>query len=71
LILQRCTIHKDHNLQKHVAKKYRKQVHKQYAAALAHRKYEDAKRALETLEKELMLINASAARSLREALPEL
>lgn len=71
LMLQRCTIHKDHNLQKHIAKKYRKQVHQQYAAALAHRKYEDAKRALETLEKELMLINVSAARSLREALPEL
>lgn len=71
LLLQRCTIHKDHNLQKHVAKKYRMQVHKQYRAALAHRKYEDAKRALETLEKELMLINASAARSLQEALPEL
>lgn len=71
LLLQRCTIHKDHNLQKHVAKKYRKQVHKQYVAALSHRKYEDAKRALETLEKELRLINASAARSLQEALPEL
>jgi transposase-like protein len=71
LLLQRCTIHKDHNLQKHLAKKYRKQVHTQYVAALAHREYEDAKRALETLEKELRLINASAARSLQEALPEL
>ncbi len=71
LILQRCTIHKNHNLQKHVAKRYRQQVHKQYTAALAHRKYEDAKWALEALEKELMSINASAAKSLREALPEL
>jgi transposase-like protein len=71
LIHQRCTIHKDHNLQKHVAKKYRNQVHKQFTAALAHRKYEDAKAALVALEKELMLINASAANSLREALPEL
>jgi putative transposase len=71
LIHQRCTIHKDHNLQKHVAKKYRKRVHQQYAAAIAHRKYEDAKAALEALERELMLINASAAKSLREALPEL
>lgn len=70
LLLQRCTIHKDHNLQKYVAKKYRKQVHKQYVA-LAYRKYENAKRALETLEKELRLINASAARSLKEALSEL
>lgn len=71
LIHQRCTIHKDHNLQKHVAKKYRQQVHKKYVAALAHRKYEDAKSALEALEAELESINASAARSLREALPEL
>jgi transposase-like protein len=71
LIHQRCTIHKDHNLQKHVAKKYRKHVHRQYRAALAHRKYEDAKAALEALEVELMSINASAAKSLREALPEL
>lgn len=71
LLHQRCTLHKDHNLQKHVAKKYRQQIHKKYVAALAHRKYEDAKRALESLEKELMQINASAARSLREALPEL
>lgn len=71
LILQRCTIHKDHNLQKHVAKKYRQQIHKQYRAALAHNTYDDALRALEALEKELRLINMSAARSLREALPEL
>lgn len=71
LIHQRCTIHKDRNLQKHVAKKYRNRVHHQYKNALSNRKYEDAKKALEALEKELMLINESAARSLREALPEL
>lgn len=71
LMHQRCTIHKDHNLQRHVAKKYRHQIHKKYVAALAHQKYDDAKTALEALEKELMQINASAARSLREALPEL
>ena len=34
LIHQRCTIHKDHNLQKHVAKKYRKHVHSRYKQAL-------------------------------------
>jgi transposase-like protein len=71
LVHQRCTLHKNHNLQKHVAKKYRKQVHQQYTAAMAHRKYDDAKDALEALEKDLMQINASAAKSLREALPEL
>ncbi len=71
LLHQRCTIHKDHNLQKHVAKKYRKHIHNQFKKALAHQKYEDALKALEALEKELMEINASAARSLREAMPEL
>jgi putative transposase len=71
LILQRCTIHKDRNLQMHVSKKHRKHVHSQFKKALSHRSYSEAKQALETLEKELSLINISAARSLREALPEL
>ena len=71
LLHQRCTIHKDHNLQKHVAKKYRKHVHAQFKKAMAHQKLEDAEKALEALEKELMEINASAARSLREAMSEL
>lgn len=71
LLHQRCTIHKDRNIQKHVAKKYRKQVHIQYRKALAHQKLEDAQRALEALEKELMEINVSAGKSLREAMPEL
>lgn len=71
LLHQRCTIHKDHNLQKHVAKKYRNHVHAQFKKALAHQKLEDAEKALEALEKELMEINASAARSLAEAKHEL
>lgn len=71
LLHQRCTIHKDHNLQRHLAKKYRKAISRKFRAALNHTKYNDAKRALEDLEKELRLINESAARSLREALPEL
>ena len=71
LLHQRCTVHKDHNLQKHVAKKYRNYVHNQFKKAMAHQKLEDAQKALEAFEKELMDINASAARSLREAMPEL
>lgn len=71
LLHQRCTIHKDHNLQKHVAKKYRNHVHSQFKKALAHQKLADAEKALEALEKELMQINASAARSLAEAKHEL
>ena len=71
LLHQRCTIHKDHNLQKHVAKKYRKHIHSQFKRALAHQKLQDAEKALEALEEELMTINASAARSLKEAMSEL
>ena len=42
LLHQRCTIHKDRNIQKHVAKKYRKHVHNLFKKAMAHVKYEDA-----------------------------
>lgn len=71
LIHQRCTLHKDHNLQRHVAKKYRDRIHHQYVGALSHSKYEDARKALDALEKELESINISAARSLQEAKQEL
>jgi transposase-like protein len=71
VLIQRCTIHKDRNIQRHVAKKYRKRVHDLYKRAMAHTKHDDALKALEKLEKVLMDMNVSAARSLREALPEL
>lgn len=71
LLHQRCTIHKDRNIQKHVAKKYRKRVHNLFKKAMAHMKLEDALVGLEALEKELDTMNVSAARSLREAMPEL
>ncbi|MDA8090664.1 MAG: transposase, partial [Nitrospiraceae bacterium] len=34
LIHQRCVVHKDKNIQKHLAKKYRKEAHRQFWAAL-------------------------------------
>jgi putative transposase len=71
LLLQRCIIHKDRNLQMHVAKKYRTRVHQMFKTALSYATYKDALAALELLEKELQQLNESAARSLREALPEL
>lgn len=71
LLHQRCTIHKDHNLQKHLAKKYKKSVSRKFRAALNHKKYDDVKKALHELEDDLRQINESAANSLREALPEL
>lgn len=71
LLHQRCTIHKDRNIQKHVAKKYRKRVHDLFKKAMSQAKHDDALKALDGLEKVLEDMNVSAARSLREAKHEL
>lgn len=71
LLHQRCVIHKDRNIQKHLAKKYRKRAHDMLTTALAHLKYEDARKALEQMEKWLRGINPSAANSLLEAFDEI
>lgn len=70
LIHQRCTIHKDRNIQKHLAKKYRQTAHDKFKKALAHTLYKDARAELLKLEKWLRGINPSAANSLLEALEE-
>ena len=46
LIHQRCTIHKDRNIQKHLPKKYRKQAHELFTRAIALTSYKDAKEEL-------------------------
>lgn len=71
LIHQRCTIHKDRNIQKHLAKRYRDRAHDLFKAALLHVKYSDAKSELLKMEKWLRGINPSAANSLLEALEEI
>jgi transposase-like protein len=71
LIHQRCTIHKDRNIQSHLAKKYRKEAHRRFRIALEQNSYEDAKRMLEEFEKWLRGINESAADSLLEAFEEI
>jgi putative transposase len=70
LIHQRCTIHKSRNIQRHLAKKYRKEAHRRFAIALEQTLYADAKRMLLDLEKWLRGINESAAVSLLEAIEE-
>ena len=70
LIHQRCTIHKDRNIQRHLAKKYRDPAHNKFKNALAHASYKDAKAELLKLEVWLRGINPSAANSLLEALEE-
>ena len=71
LIHQRCTIHKDRNIQKHLAKKYRKEASSGYRTALEQTNYSDAKAMLLHLEKWLRERNESAANSLLEAIEEI
>lgn len=71
LIHQRCTIHKDRNIQSHLAKKYRKEAHRRFKTALEQNSYEDAKGMLQEFEKWLRGINQSAADSLLEAFEDI
>jgi putative transposase len=71
LIHQRCTIHKDRNIQRHLAKKYRKEAHRRFKAALEQNSYEDAKKMLKEFETWLRAINESAADSLLEAFEDI
>ena len=67
LLHQRCTIHKDRNLQRHLPKRYRKECHRRFRDALDLKDYDEAKKALHDLEAWLRQINESAAESLKEA----
>lgn len=71
LLHQRCAIHKSRNLQKHLAKRYRKEAHRLLMNALEQEKYDDARSMLKELEKWLRSKNESAADSLLEAFDEL
>jgi putative transposase len=71
LLHQRCIIHKDRNIQRHLAKKYRKEAHRRFMTALEQNSYGDARQMLNDLEKWLRGINESAADSLLEALEEI
>lgn len=71
LIHQRCTIHKDRNIQRHLAKRYRKEAHNRFRTALEQNSYADARQMLLDFETWLRRINESAADSLMEANEEL
>jgi len=71
LLVQRCTIHKDRNLQAHLPKKYRAEAHRRFRIALEQNDYKEAEKMLRELEKWLREINESAADSLLEAFQEL
>jgi len=57
LIHQRCTIHKDRNIQKHLARRYIKEAHCRFTVALQQNNYEDARQMLLDMEKWLRSIN--------------
>lgn len=71
LLHQRCTIHKDRNIQRHLAKRYRKEAHRRFKTALEQTSYEDAYLMLKDFEKWLRGINESAADLLLEALEDI
>jgi transposase-like protein len=71
LIHQRCTIHKDRNIQRHLPKKYRKEAHIRFRNALNLKSYKDAKEELKKMEVWLRNVNESAANSLLEAFEEI
>jgi putative transposase len=68
---QRCTIHKDRNIQRHLPKKYRGKAHEKFLRTLELTSYEDAKAELKRFEEWLREINPSAADSLLEAFEEI
>ena len=62
LIHQRCTLHKDRNIQRHLPKRYRKQAHHHFATALEQNSYKDAKKMLQEFERWLRDINGVGGR---------
>src|SRR3990170_575825 len=67
LVHQRCTIHKDRNIQRHLAKRWRQEAHRRFRAALEQNSYADAKRMLRDFEQWLRQLNESAETQIRRA----
>src|ERR1700688_3192596 len=68
--IQRCQVHKRRNVLDHLTDEQRPGVAKKLNAAYALEDYDAAKTALNTLHRELMDLNPSAARSLSEGMEE-
>ncbi len=69
-LIQRCQVHKRRNVLDHLTEGQRSLVARKLNAAYALEDYAAAKQALDTLHRELMEMNPSAARSLGEGLEE-
>jgi len=57
LLHQRCTIHKDRNIQRHLPKRWRKEAHRRFRVALEQTSYAEAKAMLTDLEGWLRTLN--------------
>jgi putative transposase len=68
--IQRCQVHKRRNVLDHLPEEHKPSVKKKLQNAYAMAEYSEAKRALERLQRELMELNPSAARSLEEGMEE-
>src|SRR5207302_1417650 len=68
--IQRCQVHKKRNVIDHLPEEHQTEVKHKLQNAYAMVEYSEAKRALQSLHRELMHINPSAARSLEEGLEE-
>jgi transposase-like protein len=68
--IQRCQVHKRRNVLDHLHDEHKPMVARKLNAAYAMEDYAAAKQALDTLHRELMDLNPSAARSLGEGLEE-
>ncbi len=68
--IQRCQVHKKHNVVDHLPEGHKADVRRKLQNAYSMADYGDAKGALERLHHELMHLNPSAARSLEEGLEE-
>jgi putative transposase len=69
-VIQRCQVHKRRNVLDHLTDEQKPAVAKKLNAAYALEGYDAAKQALNTLHRELMELNPSAARSLGEGMEE-
>ena len=70
VLVQRCQQHKQRNICEHFAEDQRTHWEKKLSAAYELFGYEEAKKALQQIHRELMSVNPSAARSLEEGLEE-
>jgi putative transposase len=68
--IQRCQVHKKRNVVDHLPDEHKADVRRKLQNAYAMADYADAKRALDSLHRELMDLNPSAARSLEEGMEE-